>query len=83
MNISFPVKKGKFQLHRNIEKEDEEARNSMAACIEALNSIQSLNPDGKRIIGTIIIFFFLNMNFMVKLWNVLRIIYINKLIHVH
>lgn len=55
MNISFPVKKGKFQLHRNIEKEDEEARNSMAACIEALNSIQSLNPDGKRIIGTIII----------------------------
>lgn len=58
MNISFPVKKGKFQLHRNIEKEDEEARNSMAACIEALNSIQSLNPDGKRFIGTIIIFFF-------------------------
>lgn len=58
MNISFPVKKGKFQLHRNIEKEDEEAKNSMAACIEALNSIQSLNPDGKRIIGTIIIFFF-------------------------
>lgn len=58
MNISFPVKKGKFQLHRNIEKEDEEARNSMAACIEALNSIQSLNPDGKRIIGTIIIFVF-------------------------
>lgn len=57
MNISFPVKKGKFQLHRNIEKEDEEARNSMAACIEALNSIQSLNPDGKRFIGTIIIFF--------------------------
>lgn len=81
MNISFPVKKGKFQLHRNIEKEDEEARNSMAACIEALNSIQSLNSYGK-IIGTIIIFF-LNMNFMVKLWNVLRIIYINKLIHVH
>lgn len=78
MNISFPVKKGKFQLHRNIEKEDEEARNSMAACSEALNSIQSLNPDGKRIIGTII--FFKNMN---KLWNVLRIIYINKLIHVH
>lgn len=57
MNISFPVKKGKFQLHRNIEKEDEEARHPMAACIEALNSIQSLNPDGKRIIGTIIIFF--------------------------
>lgn len=56
MNISFPVKKGKFQLHRNIEKEDEEARNSMAACIEALNSIQSLNPDGKRIIGIIIKF---------------------------
>lgn len=56
MNISFPVKKGKFQLHRNIEKEDEEARNSMAACIEALNSIQSLNPDGKRIIGIIINF---------------------------
>uniref|UniRef100_K1PSA2 Leucine-rich repeat and coiled-coil domain-containing protein 1 n=1 Tax=Magallana gigas TaxID=29159 RepID=K1PSA2_MAGGI len=46
------VKKGKFQLHRNIEKEDEEARNSMAACIEALNSIQSLNPDGKRIIDS-------------------------------
>lgn len=56
MNISFPVKKRKFQLHRNIEKEDEEARNSMAACIEALNTIQSLNP-GKRIIGTIMNFF--------------------------
>lgn len=28
----------------------------MAACIEALNSIQSLNPDGKRIIGIIINF---------------------------
>lgn len=48
MNISLPVKKGKFQLHRNIEKEDEEARHPMAACIEALNSIQSLNPDGKK-----------------------------------
>lgn len=60
MNISFPVKKGKFQLHRNIEKEDEEARNSMSACIEALNSIQSLNPDGKRIIGII-------MNFLKKI----------------
>lgn len=81
MNISLPVKKGKFQLHRNIEKEDEEARNSMAACIEALNSIQSLNPDGKRIIGTIIILK-KNMN-LVKLWNVSRIIYVNKLIHVH
>lgn len=81
MNFSLPVKKGKFQLHRNIEKEDEEERHPMAACIEALNSIQSLNPDGKRIIGTIIILK-KNMN-LVKLWNVSRIIYVNKLIHVH
>ncbi|XP_062602663.1 uncharacterized protein LOC134264386 [Saccostrea cucullata] len=42
------VKKGTFQLHRNIEKEDKEAQDSMAACIDALKSIQSLNSKGAR-----------------------------------
>lgn len=83
MNILFLVKKGKFQLYRNIEKEDEEVRNFMVVCIEVLNFIQLLNFDGKRIIGIIINFLKKNMNFMVKLWNVLRIIYINKLIYVY
>lgn len=57
MNILFLVKKGKFQLYRNIEKEDEEVRNFMVVCIEVLNFIQLLNFDGKRIIGIIINFF--------------------------
>lgn len=56
MNILFLVKKGKFQLYRNIEKEDEEVRNFMVVCIEVLNFIQLLNFDGKRIIGIIINF---------------------------
>ena len=37
--LSFLVRKGKLDLKRNIELEDEEAQRAMDACIEALKSM--------------------------------------------